>query len=464
MRDNQSVLKTETGLNPVVHMTPGLTETILRLPVRADPVLLTINLVSQAEILSALAQHAPHPADIRTLQLEHGITETRLRVITGRHGLMVALLKGAVKTIDQLLFVGHALHLSHHYAQEFRAMRRYSAVAYMTTQGDNQAILSAEYLSMPRCVILALNGGPLTSVVGPLEILTLAARVAGAPDWQFDVVGDDDGSEPAIPALSGTGRFEQVNHADALIISAMGDPRRRKRPLADATLQRICTLARQNTHIISICSGAYALARAGLLDGRKATCHWLMADWMAQEFPHCQWQPQAMITRDGNIWCSGGASAWQDISLSLAQHWFGTDTAQQCARLLLLENDRDDQRRFMGFVAGRQHQDQLIHQVQDWLDLHAGETFTLEQLAAQVNLSERQFKRRFSAAVQMPPRTYVQSLRMEQAKRALVQSKRQVDTIARACGYEDVRFFRTLFRRTTGLTPQAYRAKFSVPQ
>ena len=316
---------------------------------------------------------------------------------------------------------------------------------------------------MPRCVILALNGGPLTSVVGPLEILTLAARVAGAQDWQFEVVSDATTAEAASgPFLSGMGRFAAVEKADALIIAAIGDPRRRAEAIRADTLQRVRTLAQQNTQLISICSGAYVLASAGLLNGRQATCHWLMAPWMARQFPQCQWQPQAMITRDGNIWCSGGASAWQDISLSLVQHWFGSDTAQQCARLLLLEHDRDDQRRYMGFAAGRQHQDHLIHQAQDWLDQHAGEVFTLEQLAARVNLSERQFKRRFTAAVQMPPRTYVQSLRMEQAKRALVQSKRQVDSIARACGYEDVRFFRALFRRSTGLTPQAYRAKFSA--
>ncbi|WP_430460248.1 GlxA family transcriptional regulator [Thalassolituus sp. LLYu03] len=322
---------------------------------------------------------------------------------------------------------------------------------------------------MPRCVILALPGGPLTSVVGPLEVLTLGARLAGAGDWRFEVVSDDSADQhPGLApvALAGMGRLADVDNTDALIISAMGDPRRQHTNSpeslpAERTLLSLKRLALQGSLLVSICSGAYALARAGLLDQRQGTCHWAMADWMAQQFPACHWQKDAMLTRDGNVWCAGGASAWQDMSLTLVQHWFGAAVARQCARLLLLDTDRGDQRRYMGFLPERSHQDHVIHRVQDWLDEHACEPFTLAELAGQVALSERQFKRRFSAAVGMPPRSYVQSLRIEQAKLALEQSLRQVDVIARECGYEDVRFFRSLFRRATGLTPLAYRARFA---
>ncbi len=314
---------------------------------------------------------------------------------------------------------------------------------------------------MPRCLILAAEYSPLTSVIGPLEILTLAQRLSGRRDWQIEVVADAALAAQGGLSLQGAQPFATAATPDLLIIAALGDPRRQEAPLSAATLQRIRQLADQGCHLVSICSGAWALAHTGLLNGLTATSHWSLSDWLAGQFSAVHWQTDAMLTRNGQLWCGGGGSAWQDVTLSLVQHYFGDAIARQTAQLVLIDRDRDDQRHYRGFIPARQHQDHLIHQVQDWLDQHACEPFVVADLAAQVHLSERQFKRRFSAAVKLPPREYVQSLRMEQAKHLLTTSQQQVDSIARLCGYDDVRFFRRLFRRNSGLTPLAYRAKAS---
>ena len=316
---------------------------------------------------------------------------------------------------------------------------------------------------MPRCVILALNHCPLSSVSGPLEILLLGARLAAAHDWQIEVAAEQQQtiSGHGGISLNAHTRLADVEQADLLIVAAIGDPRKRPDALQASTLQQIHTLHQRGTRMVSICTGAFVLAAAGILEGRRATSHWAVSDWLQQQFPAVLWQRNAMLTHDGNISCSGGASAYQDMSLQLVRDYFGESVALQVARTVLIDSDRHSQLQYSGFMPERQHQDERILEIQDWLDQHAAEPFTLADLAARAHLSERQFKRRFTLAVQQPPLAYIQALRMEKARQALTTSRRQVEQIARDCGYEDVRFFRELFRRSTGLTPLTYRQKFA---
>ena len=322
---------------------------------------------------------------------------------------------------------------------------------------------------MKRCVILALAHCPVSSVVGPLEILLLADRLAVADPqsqaarWQIEVVAEEHThiAGNGGVSLSAHCSLAQVTQADLVIVAAIGDPRLRSEPLADSTLSWLQRCHQQGSQMVSICSGAYVLACAGLLQGRRATSHWAVIDWLAQQFPDCHWQKDAMLTEDGDIACSGGASAYQDMSLLLVRQHFGNAIARQVARSVLIDLDRHSQLQYASFMPHRQHQDQLIHSIQDWLQQHACDAVSSEQLAQRAHLSERQFKRRFKQAVQLTPLAYIQALRMEAAKQALENSVKQVEVIARECGYDDVRFFRQLFRRNCGLTPTEYRAKFT---
>jgi transcriptional regulator GlxA family with amidase domain len=319
---------------------------------------------------------------------------------------------------------------------------------------------------MPRCVILALDHSPLSSVSGPLEILLLGARLAAAHDWQIEVAAEHSAriqGQGGI-SLSAHTHLADVHQADLLIVAATGDPRLRTAAISNKTLQQIRDLHQRGCRMVSICTGAIVLAAAGILDGRQATSHWAVSDWLQQQFPAVKWQKNAMLTHDGNISCSGGASAYQDMSLQLVRDYFGDSVALQVARTVLIDSDRHSQLQYSGFLPARQHQDERILQVQNWLDQHGCEAFTLAGLAARIHLSERQFKRRFTQALGQSPLAYIQALRMEKARQALSGSRRQVEQIARECGYEDVRFFRALFRRSTGLTPLAYRQKFSGTQ
>ncbi|WP_420589535.1 GlxA family transcriptional regulator [Bacterioplanoides sp.] len=317
---------------------------------------------------------------------------------------------------------------------------------------------------MKRCVILALDNCPLSSVSGPMEILLLACRLAGVKDWSIEIVAENQLQLPCNGGVSLTAhqRITDVKQADLLIIGAIGDPRMRPEGIAPQTLQWIQALQQQGSQLVSICTGAYVLACAGVLSGKRVTSHWAVIDWLAQQFPDCDWQPGAMLTQDGQVACSGGASAYQDMSLLLVRQYFGEVIARQVAKSVLIDLDRHSQLQYASFMPQRQHQDHLIHHVQDWLEQHGCEQFTQQDLAELINLSERQFKRRFKQAVQQTPLVYIQALRMEVAKKALETTLKQVDVIARECGYEDVRFFRELFKRNTGLAPSEYRGKFGI--
>jgi transcriptional regulator GlxA family with amidase domain len=204
------------------------------------------------------------------------------------------------------------------------------------------------------------------------------------------------------------------------------------------------------------------LAASGLLDDLPATTHWQCASLFRQRFPKVRLCPEAMITQQDGLYCSAGASAYQDMSIRLVQDIFGDDIAQQCAKAILFDADRSGQSQYASFQPHRQHTDELMHGVQNWLDDHFMDDFSMVHLAEKVHLSDRQFKRRFKQATEESPLAYVQGLRIEAAKQLLVSSSKSMSEISRICGYEDVRFFRQLFKRLTSLSPSDYRQKFAL--
>jgi len=315
------------------------------------------------------------------------------------------------------------------------------------------------------CTLLALDGCPLSSVSGPLEILSLAnSLVPREGRLSIQIVGESQQVDCLGEVqLKAHGTLNDITHTDLLIIGAIGHPAARSERFDPNTLAWIQRQYAQGAVVVSICSGAFVLAATGLLDGKHATTHWATEGLFRQRYPKVKLQSEQMITQDGKLYCSGGASAYQDMSLLLVRQYFGLEVAQQVAKRVLIDMDRHSQQVYAQFMPHRQHQDNTIHSLQDWLKGHTLESISIEALALRCHLSERQLKRRFKQATGLSPLSYIQGLRIESAKHALQTSNQQVETVARAVGYEDVRFFRQLFKRLTGLSPSEYRSKFSQP-
>jgi len=316
------------------------------------------------------------------------------------------------------------------------------------------------------CLILALDGSPLTSVSGPLEILGLANRQAGAEHrLQLRVVAESAASIEGAGGLtlsSHSQLSEEQRPADLIIIAAIGHPQQRTEPIAAQTLEWLRDQHQQGAEIATICTGAFVLAETGLLNGHRATTHWACDGLFRQRFPDIELHCEEMITESERLLCSGGASAFQDMSLHLVRRYMGEAIARQCARSLLVDLDRHSQLRYQSFVPGRQHNDALVHQLQDWLGANFARECTLPELAKQVHLSERQMIRRFKTATGEAPLAYIQALRIEQAKTMLASTSNRIEQISLDSGYQDVRFFRNLFKRHTGLSPTEFRHKFSM--
>jgi len=214
--------------------------------------------------------------------------------------------------------------------------------------------------------------------------------------------------------------------------------------------------------IASVCSGVGLIAATGMLDGKRATTHWGLAERFREKYPQVRWMPELMVTEDRGFYCGGGVHAALDLSLYLVEKFCGHDVAIQTAKALLIETPRAWQSGFAIVPLKTQHSDETISRAQEWLHENFQRDFPLDELARRVGMSVRNFVRRFKQATGDSPLIYLQKLRISAAKRLLESDHRSVQEISDAVGYEDAAFFRELFERHTGVAPSAYRKSFGV--
>jgi len=255
--------------------------------------------------------------------------------------------------------------------------------------------------------------------------------------------------------------YDQIDNVDAIIVPTIGGPVEdvlQHTPELQALLQR----ADQNGWTIAgNCTGNFLLAEAGILDHKTATTHWGFKEQFQQRYPQIDLQADQLITRSDNIYCAGGGLAWFDLGLHIIERQIGFEAAIQTAKAFVIDYRRDTQLSYSLMRLAKPHKDDLVQQAQAWLEQHYAEQFTVEQLAERFSVSKRTLIRRFNAALEMPPNTYVQSLRIEAAQKLLEETERTVDVVMNDVGYEDASSFRRLFRKKTGLTPTEYRRRFA---
>lgn len=212
--------------------------------------------------------------------------------------------------------------------------------------------------------------------------------------------------------------------------------------------------------LASNCTGAFLLAEAGLLNGREATTHWGFSNQFRQRYPEVICRPEKLVTVDGDVACAGGGMAWWDLGVYLVERYAGPEISRQLAKAFVIDAGRTSQAPYSALQAKRYHSDPIVLKLQDWLDTHFTRAVALAELAREAGLSERSLLRRFKAATGDTPNTYLQLLRVEHVRHHLETSRRSIDEIINAVGYEDVSSFSRLFRKHTGLAPGAYRSRF----
>lgn len=219
--------------------------------------------------------------------------------------------------------------------------------------------------------------------------------------------------------------------------------------------------ARRAGRIVSVCAGAFLLAEAGLLDGKRATTHWQRTNELAARHPGVRVDPAPIYAEDGRIFTSGGATAGFDLALSLVERDLGFEIAQQVAKTLVLYLRRaDGQSQFSGSLARQARSGSPIRVLQAWIAEHLKEDLRVERLARRSAMSPRNFARVFSDEVGMTPARYVEELRLEAAKRRLEDRDDSLECIAADCGFGSAVNLRRVFQRHLGISPRDYVQRF----
>jgi transcriptional regulator GlxA family with amidase domain len=211
------------------------------------------------------------------------------------------------------------------------------------------------------------------------------------------------------------------------------------------------------------CGGVFLLAATGLLAGRPATTHWLFADAFRERFPDVRMEADKIVIEDGDIITAGGLMAWTDLGMRLVDRLYGATIMLETGRFLLIDPAGREQRHYSSFAPRLNHGDEQILKVQHWLQARGPRATAVGDMAGHVGMEERTFLRRFKAATGLAPSEYCQRLRVGKARELLEFTRRPIDQIAWAVGYEDAGAFRKLFHRVIGLTPSEYRHRFSTP-
>ncbi|MDX6686244.1 MAG: hypothetical protein QOF86_2372 [Baekduia sp.] len=315
-----------------------------------------------------------------------------------------------------------------------------------------------------RVIVLAVEQTQSLDVIGPVEVLDAASRIVqdsgrGA-GYVVEVVTPGGGAVTlsngltlsAGPLPGPRARFDTI-----VVAGGAGARHLAKEDEAIAWLQAAAPRARR---VASVCTGAFALATAGLLEGRRATTHWAYCGSLAGEHPGIEVDAEPIYVRDGAVWTSAGVTAGMDLTLAMVEDDLGREVALEAARWLVMFLKRPGgQAQFSAGLAAQTAAREPLRELQGWIAGHLDADLSVPALAARACLSERHFARAWRAETGLTPAVYVEALRVEHA-RALLEDGRAVDTAARAAGFGSAEVLRRVFHRRLGVGPSAYRERF----
>lgn len=314
-------------------------------------------------------------------------------------------------------------------------------------------------------VVVAMDGAQSLDVLGPVEVLQGASAVVGGIGGYEVVVCGPDGGSIALSnglSLSCAKLPRSPRGIDTIIVSG-GEGTRALGPGHPVVLW-LAAVAPHVRRVASVCTGALALAHAGLLDGRRATTHWAYCEALAAGFPEVRVEREPIYVRDEHVWTSAGVTAGMDLTLALVEDDVGPEVALTVARWLVLFLKRPGgQAQFSTGLAAQAAVRAPLRELQGWMNDNLNADLSVGALAARACLSERQFTRAWRAETGVSPGAYVEELRVERA-RALLEGGLSVAGAARGAGFGSPEVLRRVFHRRLGVAPGAYRERFMASE
>lgn len=319
------------------------------------------------------------------------------------------------------------------------------------------SVRAIEVLTFPKVQLL--------DVTGPVQVFAsandLVANAGGAPPYRLKLVtpGDEGVMSSAGVALAAGPLSRRSEALDTLLVA--GGPGVEAAAVNPVVVDWVRQRATQARRVASVCTGAFLLAAAGLLDGRRAVTHWKDCAKLAQRYPAVRVEPDPIFVSDGPVWTSAGVTAGIDLALALVEEDLGRSVALALARYLVVFLKRPGGQAQFSAVLALQAADDKFGTLHDWINEHLADDLTLSVLADQAGMSERSFSRHYAEATGQTPARAVEKLRVEAARRLLSEQRTPVKRVAQRCGFGSEETMRRSFLRLLAVTPQDYRSRFT---
>jgi transcriptional regulator GlxA family with amidase domain len=310
------------------------------------------------------------------------------------------------------------------------------------------------------------TGAELLDIAGPTSVFSTATSLLRRKSG-YDVRLVAERAGPVVTSSGVTLTAEQALGSVRGAIDTLIIPGGLQGALDSASplVPIVSRLAPRVRRLASVCSGAFILSRAGLLDGRAAVTHWAACDQLRRSNPRCRVEDDRIFVRDGNVWTSAGVSTGIDLALAMVEEDHGAQLALEISRWLVVYLRRPGgQSQFSAPLAAQVAERDGIRKLLLWMSENVQADLSVAALAQRASMSERTFARVFNAETRFTPAAYVERLRVDAARRTLESSKKSVKQIARLCGFGTVGTMHRAFRRSVGSTPLEYRARFATPE
>jgi transcriptional regulator GlxA family with amidase domain len=321
---------------------------------------------------------------------------------------------------------------------------------------------------MKHITILVPDGhNNLSSIVGAFKILTRANTYwkenGNRNVFKIELAGVSkkvdfhDGLFSVQPHT----HIHSVTQTDLIIIPSLNHNYQKAISGNEAMIDWIKDQYKLGAEIASMCTGAFLLASTGLLNGKRCSTHWAFAGTLKSMFPQIQVEADKLITHEEGIYTNGGAYSFLNLVLYLVEKYYDRQTAIYCSKVFQIEMDRQSQSEFIIFRGQKSHDDEVIKKAQAYIEENYNERISFEALSKQLAVGRRNFDRRFIKATHNTPVEYLQRVKIESAKKSFETTRKHINEVMYDVGYSDIKAFREVFRKITGMSPLAYKNKYN---
>ncbi|NIG54160.1 GlxA family transcriptional regulator [Chitinophaga sp. Cy-1792] len=295
------------------------------------------------------------------------------------------------------------------------------------------------------------------------EVNTILRRMDREPFFDVHLVGISSAATQrnGLFTITPDALIREVPKTDMIFIPAMHQDPREAFRLNQEFVPWIQQQYADGAEVISFCIGAFFLAGTGLLTGKKCATHWAAASDFRMMYPDIEVVDEKIMTEEEGIYTSGGAYSYLNLLLYIIEKYMGREMAIIIAKTFMIDIDKDSQSPFIMFQGQKTHEDEPVKQAQEFIEKNFQDKVTVDQLANMLALGRRSLERRFKKATSNTVTEYIQRVKIEVAKKSFETSRKNITEVMYDVGYADIKAFRTIFRKVTGLSPVEYRNKYN---